>query len=177
MISYWIDSVLTLELKPSASSRVSLICTCPGLACVTTFLHSFYLWKQMDNKCEWDGKNLLALFLFYILRSWAVLHCWITLLPQNIYLVSIVWPLLYGILISNVHDDPINDSTTLTYLVSLTTNQTKQFNPFLVETATCEFTIAALHHYSCFASMTLLYLILFISLNVLLTLARLKSNS
>ena len=35
---------------------------------------------------------------------------------------------------------------------SLTMNQTKQFNPFLVETATCEFTIAALYHYSCFAS-------------------------
>ena len=45
---------------------------------------------------------------------------------------------------------------------SLTTNQTKQFNPFLVETATCEFTIAALHHYSCFASMTLHYFIDFI---------------
>jgi hypothetical protein len=28
-------------------------------------------------------------------------------------------------------------------------------NPFLVETAVCEFTIAALHHYSCFASITL----------------------
>ena len=56
-----------------------------------------------------------------------------------------------------------NDSTTLTYLVfPLTTNQTKQFNPFLVETATCEFTIAALHHYSCFASMTLPYCIHFI---------------
>ena len=43
MISYWIDSVLTLELKPSASSRVSLICTSPGLALAMTFLHSFYL--------------------------------------------------------------------------------------------------------------------------------------
>ena len=42
---------------------------------------------------------------------------------------------------------------------SLPTNQTKQFNPFLVETAVCEFTIAALHHYSCFASMTLPYFI------------------
>ena len=104
MNSYWIDSVFTLELKPSASCRVRLICTCPGLACVITFLHSVYLWKQMDNKCEWDGKNL---FLFYILQSWAVLHCWITLLLQNIYLVSIVWLLLYGILISNIHDDPI----------------------------------------------------------------------
>ena len=41
-------------------------------------------------------------------------------------------------------------------------NQTKQFSPFLVETATCEFTIAALHHYSCFASMTLPYFIDFI---------------
>ena len=39
---------------------------------------------------------------------------------------------------------------------------TKKFNPFLVETATCEFTIAALHHYSCFASMTLPYFIDFI---------------
>jgi hypothetical protein len=55
-----------------------------------------------------------------------------------------------------------NDSTTHTYLVSLTTNQTKQLNPFLVETTTCEFTIAALHHYSCFASMTLPYFIYFI---------------
>ena len=58
----------------------------------------------MDNKCEWDGKNL---FLFYILWSWAVLHCWITLLLQDIYLVGFVWPLLYGILISNIHNDPI----------------------------------------------------------------------
>ena len=38
----------------------------------------------------------------------------------------------------------------------------KQFNPFLVETATCEFTIAALYHYSCFASMTIPYFIDFI---------------
>ena len=50
-------------------------------------------------------------------------------------------------------------------LTSFFTNNepnTKQFNPFLVETATCEFTIAALHHYSCFASMTLPYFIDFI---------------
>ena len=77
--------------QTTASSMVSLICTCPGLALAMMFLHSFYLWKQMDNKCEWDRKNL---FLFYIWRSWAVLCCWITLLLQNIYLVSIVWPIL-----------------------------------------------------------------------------------
>ena len=41
-------------------------------------------------------------------------------------------------------------------------NQTKQFNPFLVEMATCEFTITALYHYSCFASMTLPYFMDFI---------------
>jgi hypothetical protein len=41
-------------------------------------------------------------------------------------------------------------------------NQTKQLNPFLVETAVCEFFIAALHHYSCFASMTLPYFTYFI---------------
>jgi hypothetical protein len=41
-------------------------------------------------------------------------------------------------------------------------NQTKQLNPFLVETAVCEFTIAALQHYSCFASMALPYFIYFI---------------
>ena len=41
--SYWIDSVFTLELKTSAPSKVCLICTCPGLACVMTFLHSFHL--------------------------------------------------------------------------------------------------------------------------------------
>jgi hypothetical protein len=35
-------------------------------------------------------------------------------------------------------------------------------NPFLVETAVCEFFIAALHHYSCFASMTLPYFMYFI---------------
>ena len=39
---------------------------------------------------------------------------------------------------------------------------TKQFNPFLVEMAMCEFTIAAIHHYSCFASMTLPYFMDFI---------------
>ena len=50
-------------------------------------------------------------------------------------------------------------------LTSFFTNykpNTKQFNPFLVETATCEFTIAALYHYSCFASMTLPYFMYFI---------------
>ena len=41
-------------------------------------------------------------------------------------------------------------------------NKTIQSNPFLVETATCDFTIAALHHYSCFASMTLPYFMHFI---------------
>jgi hypothetical protein len=41
-------------------------------------------------------------------------------------------------------------------------NQTKQLNPFLVETAVCEFIIAALHHYSHFASMTLPYFMYFI---------------
>ena len=103
MNSYWIDSVFTLELKTSASSKMCLICTVPGLSLAMTFLHSFYLWKQMDNKCEWDRKNL---FMFYILQSWA-LHCWITLLLQNIYLVGFVWPLLYGISISNICDDPL----------------------------------------------------------------------
>ena len=34
------------------------------------------------------------LFLFYIWRSWAVLHCWIILLLHKTYLVSIVWLLL-----------------------------------------------------------------------------------
>ena len=43
LISYWIDSVFTLELKPSASSRVSLICTRPSLALAMPFLHSLYL--------------------------------------------------------------------------------------------------------------------------------------
>ena len=43
MISYWIDSVFTLELKPSASSRVSMICTSPDLALAMTFLRSFHL--------------------------------------------------------------------------------------------------------------------------------------
>jgi hypothetical protein len=41
-------------------------------------------------------------------------------------------------------------------------NKTKQLNPFLVETAVCEFFIAALQHCSCFASMTLPYFIYFI---------------
>ena len=41
--SYWIDSVVTLELKPSASSKVCLICTGPGLALAMPFLHSFHL--------------------------------------------------------------------------------------------------------------------------------------
>ena len=43
MNSYWIDSVVTLELKPSASSKVCLICTGPGLALAMPFLHSFHL--------------------------------------------------------------------------------------------------------------------------------------
>ena len=45
MNSYWIDSVLiaTFELKHSASSKVCLICTGPGLALDTMFLHIFNL--------------------------------------------------------------------------------------------------------------------------------------
>jgi hypothetical protein len=35
-------------------------------------------------------------------------------------------------------------------------------NPFFVETAICKLSIAALQHYSCFASMTLPYFIYFI---------------
>ena len=38
--------------------------------------------KQMNNKCEWDGKTL---FMFYILRSWAVLDCWITFVVHLLY--------------------------------------------------------------------------------------------
>ena len=129
MNSYWIDSVFTLELKTSPSWRVSLICTSPNLVLAMTFLHSCYLWKQMDNKCEWDRKNL---FMFYILQSWAVLHCWITLLLHKTYLVSIVWPLLYGILISNVCDDPImiqQLSLTL-FFTNCKPNQTIQSFPY-----------------------------------------------
>ena len=43
MISYWIDSVFTLELRTTASCRVSLICTGPSLALDMPFLHGFYL--------------------------------------------------------------------------------------------------------------------------------------
>ena len=43
MNSYWIDSIFTLELKTTASSKVSLICTCPNLALAMPFLHSFHL--------------------------------------------------------------------------------------------------------------------------------------
>ena len=48
------------------------------------------------------------------------------------------------LLISNVHNDPIMIQQLL--LTSFFTNNepnTKKFNPFLVEMATCEFTIAA----------------------------------
>jgi hypothetical protein len=41
MNSYWIDSVFTLELKPSASSRVCLTCTVPRIAFAMMILHSF----------------------------------------------------------------------------------------------------------------------------------------
>ena len=42
---FWIDSFFrfTLEIKPSASSKVCLIHTCPGLALDIMFLHSFHL--------------------------------------------------------------------------------------------------------------------------------------
>ena len=43
MNSYWIDSVFTLELKPSASHRVSLICTGSSSALAMPFLNSFHL--------------------------------------------------------------------------------------------------------------------------------------
>ena len=60
----------------------------PAFALTTMILHSFHLYKQVDNKFEWERKNL---FVFYIWQSWAVLHCWITLPLQRIYLVGIVW--------------------------------------------------------------------------------------
>ena len=43
MSSYWIDSVFTLELKTTASSRVSLVCTGPNSALAMPFLHRFHL--------------------------------------------------------------------------------------------------------------------------------------
>ena len=43
MNSYWIDSVFTLELRTTVSSKVSLICTSPDLALAMPFLHSFHL--------------------------------------------------------------------------------------------------------------------------------------
>ena len=43
MNSYWIDSAFTLELRTTAPSKVSLICTSPNLALAMTFLHSIYL--------------------------------------------------------------------------------------------------------------------------------------
>ena len=177
MNSYWIDSVFTLELRTTASSKVSLICTSPNLALAMTFLHSFHLWKQMDNKCEWDGKNL---FLFYILQSWAVLHCWITLLLQDIYLVSILWPLLYGILISNIRDDPImiQQLSLTSFFTNYKPNQTKPNKT--IQSFPYWNSYMWVHH-CCITSLFMfmhqwLYLILCISLNVLLSLARLESN-
>ena len=43
MNSYWIDYVFIFELKPSASSKVCLICTGPDFALAMTLLHSVYL--------------------------------------------------------------------------------------------------------------------------------------
>ena len=57
----------------------------------------------------------------------------------------------------------MNQQLSLTsFFTNYKPNQTKQSNPFLVETAVCEFFIAVLHHYSCFASMTLPYFMYFI---------------
>jgi hypothetical protein len=83
--SIFTDDITTIMIS------YCLICTGPSIALAMTILHRFYLWKQMDNKCEWGRKNL---FLFYILQSWAVLHWWITLLLHKTYFVGIVWPLL-----------------------------------------------------------------------------------
>ena len=55
-----------------------------------------FIWKRQadNNVCE-ITRILFGLGMFYILQSWAVLHCWITwLFLQKTYLVSIVWLLL-----------------------------------------------------------------------------------
>ena len=57
MISYWIDSVFTLEIKTSASCRVSLICTSPGISLAMPFFHSFHLLLQMKTVEECHCKS------------------------------------------------------------------------------------------------------------------------
>ena len=103
--------------------------------------------------------------MIYIFWSWLVLHCWITLLLQNIYLVSLLWLLLYGILMSHIHDDPIMIQQLLltSFFIDKIRNQTKQFNPFLVETAVCK-SSSLLHYITIyvFASMTLPHFMYFI---------------
>ena len=131
----------------------------------------------MDNKCEWDGKNL---FLFYILQSWAVLHCWITLLLQITYIVDVVWLFPVRLFDQQHPKCSYNDSKALANLSFslLTTNQTKTNTT--IESFLCwNSCVWALH--SCITSLIMflhpwLYLILCISLNLLLSLARLKSN-
>ena len=115
--------------------------------------------------------------MFYILCSWAVLHCWIRLLLHKTYLVGIVWLLWYGILISNICNDCIMiPQLLLTLFFTINKpNQTPSLNPFLVETAACELFIATFHQYSCLYNNDIT-LFCIISLNMLLSSARLESN-
>ena len=61
------------------------------------------------------------------------------------------------------------------FFINNKTNQIQQLSRFLVETPTCEFIIAALHHYSCLCNNGST-LILNILSNLLLSSARLESN-
>ena len=62
--------------------------------------------RQTTNVSEMT-RILFGLFIIYMWWSWAVLHCWTRLPLQITYLVVVVWLFLWGILISNIHNDPI----------------------------------------------------------------------
>jgi hypothetical protein len=82
------------------------------------------------------------------LRSFSLLHYIAS--PENIFCGRCVdTPVSF--LITNIYIDPVLIQRLLLTAFSFTTNQTSQVNPFFVAAAVCEFSIAALHHYSCYA--------------------------
>ena len=120
---------------------------------------------------------LFGLFIIYIWQSWTVLHCWILLPHQITYLMVVVWLFLSGILISNIHNNPISIQRLL--LISFFIDYKTKPNTMIESFPCWDCCMWALH--CCITSLFMFlhqwhYLILFISLNMFLSSARLESN-
>ena len=109
----WIHIGLTLCSQPLLNSNTLHQARCvwfalaPDLLLPWWFSTAFICKSRQTANVSEMTRTLFGLFIIYISQSWAVLHCWIIIPLQKIYLLDVVWLFLWGILISNVCNNPI----------------------------------------------------------------------